>query len=59
MNFFLSDGNEAVSNLARSKVQSRLGVNEKLDLLQRAEEKYYQSESTNKQVCFFKHYTHC
>lgn len=43
------DGNEAVSNLARSKVQSRLGVNEKLDLLQRAEEKYYQSESTNKQ----------
>lgn len=59
MNFFLSDGNEAVSNLARSKVQPRLGVNEKLDLLQRAEEKYYQSESTNKQVCFFTHYTHC
>ncbi|KEH37599.1 ATP-dependent DNA helicase Q-like 3 isoform X2 [Medicago truncatula] len=45
----IDDGNEAVSNLARSKVQSRLGVNEKLDLLQRAEEKYYQSESTNKQ----------
>lgn len=43
------DGNEVVNNLARSKIQSRLGVNEKLDLLQRAEEKYYQNENTNKQ----------
>jgi len=48
--YLLADGNEVVNNLARSKGQSRLGVNEKLDLLQRAEEKYYQNENTNKQV---------
>ncbi|KAI5445607.1 ATP-dependent DNA helicase Q-like 3, variant 2 [Lathyrus oleraceus] len=45
----LDEGNEVVNNLARSKVQSRLGINEKLDLLQRAEEKYYRNENTNKQ----------
>jgi hypothetical protein len=49
MNFSLADGNEAVNNLARSKV--RLGVNEKLNLLQRAEENYYRNENTNRQVC--------
>ncbi|KAI5445612.1 ATP-dependent DNA helicase Q-like 3, variant 7, partial [Lathyrus oleraceus] len=47
--FSLAEGNEVVNNLARSKVQSRLGINEKLDLLQRAEEKYYRNENTNKQ----------
>nr|XP_004488080.1 ATP-dependent DNA helicase Q-like 3 [Cicer arietinum] len=43
------DDNEAVNNLGRSKFQSRLGVNEKLDLLQRAEENYYRKENTNRQ----------
>jgi len=52
--YLLADGNEVVNNLARSKGQSRLGVNEKLDLLQRAEEKYYQNENTNKQVRFLR-----
>lgn len=51
--FSLAEGNEVVNNLARSKVQSRLGINEKLDLLQRAEEKYYRNENTNKQVHFY------
>jgi hypothetical protein len=51
MNFSLADGNEVVNNLARSKVQFRLGVNEKLNLLQRAEENYYRNENTNRQVC--------
>jgi hypothetical protein len=49
MNFSLADGNEAVNNLARSKV--RLGVNEKLNFLQRAEENYYRNENANRQVC--------
>jgi hypothetical protein len=51
MNFSLADGNEVVNNLARSKVQFRLGVNEKLNLLQRAEENYYRNENANRQVC--------
>jgi hypothetical protein len=52
MNFSLADGNEAVNNLARSKV--RLGVNEKLNLLQRAEENYYRNENANRQVCLLR-----
>ncbi|GAU46222.1 hypothetical protein TSUD_374680 [Trifolium subterraneum] len=44
-----TDGNEVVNNLARSKVQFRLGVNEKLNLLQRAEENYYRNENANRQ----------
>lgn len=48
--FSLTDGNEVVNNLTKSKLQSRLGVNEKLALLQRAEENFYQNENTNKQV---------
>lgn len=48
--FSLAEGNEVVKNLTQSKFQSRLGVNEKLEFLQRAEEKYYQNENTDKQV---------
>ncbi|TKY72879.1 ATP-dependent DNA helicase Q 3 [Spatholobus suberectus] len=43
------DGNEVVNNLTRSKLQSRLGVNEKLALLQRAEENFYRNNNTYKQ----------
>ncbi|KAJ1437119.1 P-loop containing nucleoside triphosphate hydrolase [Sesbania bispinosa] len=43
------DGNDVVNNLTRSKLQSRLGVNEKLALLQRAEENFYRNENTEKQ----------
>ncbi|XP_061362523.1 ATP-dependent DNA helicase Q-like 3 isoform X2 [Gastrolobium bilobum] len=43
------DGNEIVNNLTRSKRHSRLGVNEKLSLLQRAEENFYRNKNTDKQ----------
>ncbi|KAE9604665.1 putative DNA helicase [Lupinus albus] len=43
------DGNEVVNNLTRSKLQSRSGVNEKLALLQRAEENFYRNKNTDKQ----------
>ncbi|XP_027366408.1 ATP-dependent DNA helicase Q-like 3 isoform X2 [Abrus precatorius] len=43
------DGNEVVNNLAQSKLQSRLGVNEKLALLQQAEENFYRNKNTERQ----------
>ncbi|XP_029131062.1 ATP-dependent DNA helicase Q-like 3 isoform X2 [Cajanus cajan] len=43
------DVNEVVNNLPRSKLQSRLGVNEKLAMLQRAEENFYRNNNTYKQ----------
>ncbi|KAK7328781.1 hypothetical protein VNO77_22903 [Canavalia gladiata] len=43
------DGNEVVNNLTRSKLQSRLGINEKLALLQRAEENFYRNENSERQ----------
>ncbi|KAL2327287.1 hypothetical protein Fmac_020714 [Flemingia macrophylla] len=43
------NGNEVVNNLTRSKLQSRLGVNEKLAMLQQAEENYYRNNNTHKQ----------
>ncbi|BAT80034.1 hypothetical protein VIGAN_02299400 [Vigna angularis var. angularis] len=43
------DGNEVINNLTRSKLQSRLGVNEKLAMLQRAEENFYRNNNTYKQ----------
>ncbi|XP_068482966.1 ATP-dependent DNA helicase Q-like 3 isoform X4 [Phaseolus vulgaris] len=39
--FDSEDGNEVVNNLTRSKLQSRLGVNEKLAMLQWTEENFY------------------
>ncbi|XP_028767361.1 ATP-dependent DNA helicase Q-like 3 isoform X2 [Neltuma alba] len=43
------DGAEIVNNLTGSKSKSRLGVNEKIALLQRAEENHYQNENADKQ----------
>ncbi|KAK7411847.1 hypothetical protein VNO78_03290 [Psophocarpus tetragonolobus] len=43
------DGNEVVNNLTRSKFQSKMGVNEKLAMLQRAEENFYRNNNTSKQ----------
>ncbi|ESW10644.1 hypothetical protein PHAVU_009G226500 [Phaseolus vulgaris] len=43
------DGNEVINNLTRSKLQSRLGVNEKLAMLQRAEENFYKNNNSYKQ----------
>lgn len=48
--FSLVDGNEFVNNLTRSKLQSKLGVNEKLAILQRAEENFYRNNNAYKQV---------
>uniref|UniRef100_A0A0R0G2N0 ATP-dependent DNA helicase RecQ zinc-binding domain-containing protein n=1 Tax=Glycine max TaxID=3847 RepID=A0A0R0G2N0_SOYBN len=47
--FSLVDGNEFVNNLTRSKLQSKLGVNEKLAMLQRAEENFYRNNNAYKQ----------
>ncbi|KAI4335195.1 hypothetical protein L6164_013865 [Bauhinia variegata] len=43
------DCNEAVTSLARSKSQSRLGINERIALLQRAEENFCRNENNDKQ----------
>ncbi|KAF7826911.1 ATP-dependent DNA helicase Q-like 3 isoform X1 [Senna tora] len=43
------DGTDVVNNLARSKSKSRLGVDDKIALLQRAEENFYRNENTDKQ----------
>jgi len=51
--FSLADGNEVINNLTRSKLQSRLGVNEKLAMLQRAEENFYKNNNSYKQVCLY------
>jgi len=48
--FSLADGNEVVNNLTRSKLQSKLGVSEKLAMLQRAEENFYRNNNAYKQV---------
>jgi bloom syndrome protein len=44
------DGTEVVKSLARSKLPSKSGLNEKIEFLQRAEERYYQNKSSNQQV---------
>ena len=46
--FSLVDGNEFVNNLTRSKLQSKLGVNEKLAMLQRAENKTWISNENGR-----------
>jgi len=51
--FSLADGNDVVNNLTRSKLQSRLGVNEKLAMLQRAEENFYRNNNSYKQVYLY------
>uniref|UniRef100_A0A0R0I8N6 ATP-dependent DNA helicase n=1 Tax=Glycine max TaxID=3847 RepID=A0A0R0I8N6_SOYBN len=43
------NGNEVVNNLTRSKLQSKLGVSEKLAMLQRAEENFYRNNNAYKQ----------
>lgn len=37
--------------MARSKLPSKSGLSEKIELLQCAEEKYYQNKFSDKQVC--------
>lgn len=40
----------AVKNLARSKLPKKLGISEKIECLQRLEERYYPDKSSDKQV---------
>lgn len=46
----LPDGVEAVKSIAMSKMSKNSGLNEKIEFLQRAEERYYQNEISDKQV---------
>ncbi|KAJ4714104.1 ATP-dependent DNA helicase [Melia azedarach] len=43
------DGVEAVKSIAMSKMSKNSGLNEKIEFLQRAEERYYQNEISDKQ----------
>lgn len=40
----------AAKNLARPKLPAKLGFNEKIECLQRLEERYYKDKSSDKQV---------
>ena len=46
----LPDATEVVKSLAKSKLPSKSGLNEKIELLQRAEERYYQNNFSNRKV---------
>lgn len=52
VNSSCSDGIDVVRTLGRSKFPKKSGFNERIDLLQRAEENYYQDEASDKQVHF-------
>ncbi|KAM1155854.1 hypothetical protein ACFX2B_026440 [Malus domestica] len=45
-----SDDGLAAKNLARSKLPAKLGFNEKIECLQRLEERYYKDKSSDKQM---------
>lgn len=44
------DDAELVKNLSGSKLQSKSGLNEKIEFLQRAEENYYHNKNPNKEI---------
>lgn len=46
------DALDAAKNAASSKTSAKLRLQDKMDLLQRAEENYYQNKSHDKQVDF-------
>ena len=39
--------------MSRSKLSSKVGLDEKIEILQRAEELYYRNGDTNKQVMLY------
>ncbi|XP_020424158.1 ATP-dependent DNA helicase Q-like 3 isoform X2 [Prunus persica] len=45
-----SDDGLAVKNLARSKLPKKVGISEKIECLQRLEERYYPDKSSDKQI---------
>lgn len=47
---FSDDTTKAVRSLAGSKLPSHLGLDEKMEFLQRAEERYYQNNISDRQV---------
>ncbi|KAK9989576.1 hypothetical protein SO802_029815 [Lithocarpus litseifolius] len=46
----LPDATEVVKSLAKSNLPSKSGLNEKIEFLQRAEERYYQNNFSNRKV---------
>jgi bloom syndrome protein len=46
----LADETEVVKSLPRSRLSRKSGVDEKIELLQRAEENYYQNKNFDKLV---------
>lgn len=46
----LPDGNDVVEGLTQSALPSKSRISDKMELLQRAEEKYYQNKDPDKQV---------
>ena len=46
----LPDGNDVVEGLTQSALPSKSRISDKMELLQRAEEKYYQNKDPEKQV---------
>lgn len=46
----MADDVEVVNSLTRSKLSSKLGLNERLKCLERAEEAYFKKNGPNKQV---------
>lgn len=44
------DGIEVVKNVAKSKISTKAGLNERIDFLQREEESYYRNKISDKQV---------
>lgn len=51
-NYLYLDALDAAKNVASSKTSAKLRMQDKMDLLQRAEENYYQNKSHDKQVTF-------
>lgn len=51
-NYLYLDALDAAKNAASSKTSAKLKLQDKIDMLQRAEENYYQNKSLDKQVAF-------
>lgn len=52
LNNLLPDGFDVVERLTHSALSSKSRLSEKMELLQRAEEKYHQNKDTDKKVVY-------
>lgn len=50
VSLLLPDGDDVVKSLAQSKLSTNLVLKERLDFLQRAEAKYYETKTSDDQV---------